>query len=451
LILVVMPKNNNSIVLYACALALAAGSVELCVAQDSDTQRQLRELRQQNQALQEQLRQQQLQIESLTRKVTEIQNADSHSYDALNSQPSEDNKGGQVQPTGPLNLGKINISGEGGVAFFETGKDGMSPHGEFRVDEARLFVEAPVWGNFYFFSELNLITREASDLSLQLGELYLDVENVSQLWNRDRMLNLRFGRMYTPFGEEYQVRYAIDNPLISHSLSDIWGVDEGIELYGKLGNFTYAVAVQNGGPSGGRDFSSDKSVAGRIGFDPTSWLHLSASAMRTGDMKPPGDYWSELWFGNGWFMPIGSGRTTEFHANLVEGDIELRLPHGHLKAFGGYARYADNDPVANNGRDIYYYSVEAVQDLLHNLYAGVRFSQILVDKGYPIAGNGSTDEYLFSGEFAEEIWRLSLGLGYRWKQNLLTKIEYSFEHGKLVNGEQRNHEDLFAIEAAFKF
>ena len=51
----------------------------------------------------------------------------------------------------------------------------------------------------------------------------------------------------------------------------------------------------------------------------------------------------------------------------------------------------------------------------------------------------------------EEIWRLSLGLGYRWSQNLLVKAEYSFERGKELGGKKRNHEDLFGIEAAFKF
>src|SRR5207249_4163581 len=120
----------------------------------------------------------------------------------------------------------------------------------------------------YFFGELNLMTRETSDLELKLGELYLDFENVSKLWNRERMLNVRAGRMYIPFGEEYLVRYAIDNPLISHSLSDLWGVDEGLELYGNIGKVSYVVAVQSGGPSGGRDYTADKSVAGRISFDP---------------------------------------------------------------------------------------------------------------------------------------------------------------------------------------
>ena len=300
-------------------------------------------------------------------------------------------------------------------------------------------------------SETTAGSPESPDLDLRLGELYLDVENVSQLWNRDRMVNLRLGRMYIPFGEEYLSRYAIDNPLISHSLPDIWGVDEGIELYGKLGAFSYAVAVQNGGADGVRDYSSDKSVAGRIGFDPTRWLHVSVSGMRTGDLKPPGDYWSELWFANGWFLPFGSVNTTKFHANLLEGDLELRLPHGHLKAFGGYARYDDNDPNANNRRDIYYYSIEGDHELTRKLYAGVRFSHVLADKGFPIGGQGDPDDYVFGGDLTESLWRLSLGLGYRWSQNLVTKIEYSFERGKEVGGDKRNSEDLFAIQAAFKF
>src|ERR1051325_7319091 len=126
--------------------------------------------------------------------------------------------------------------------------------------------------------------------------------------------------------------------------------------------------------------------------------------MRTGQLQPPGDSWSELWFGNGWFIPIGSRQTTKFHANLVEGDVEFRLPHGHINAFGGYARYSDNDPTADNGRDLWYYAVEGVHDLTHKLYAAARFSQTLVDKGYPLAGNGAMGDYFFSGALTKELW-----------------------------------------------
>ena len=66
-------------------------------------------------------------------------------------------------------------------------------------------------------------------------------------------------------------------------------------------------------------------------------------------------------------------------------------------------------------------------------------------------GNGDPDDYIFGGVLTKEIWRLSLGLGYRWNANLLTKAEYSFERGKEIGGARRAHEDLFAVEAAFKF
>ncbi len=296
---------------------------------------------------------------------------------------------------------------------------------------------------------MNLATREDAGLNLRLGEFYLDFENVSKLWGRDHQLNVRVGRMDVPFGEEYQSRDAIDNPLISHSLSDFWGVDEGLELYGSAGKFSYVLAVQNGGAPGGRDFTADKAVVGRVAFDPKRWLHLSVSAMRTGDLDVMNDYWSELWFANDWITPVDSTTTTLLHANLVEGDVAVRLPHGHLKAFGGYIRYGDNDPTANNGRDIYYYSVEAVHDITRQLYAGARFSQIFADQGYPMVGLGDFDAYF--GVLTKELWRLSLGMGWRFSDRLLVKAEYTLERGKELGGAPRKNEDFLGAEAAFKF
>ena len=446
-------KNSTRAALCAFTVAAIIFAGREARADDSaETRQQLRQLQQQNQALQEQLQQQQKLIESLSHKVTDIQESSAQRTRELEHLESEMKETGPApKSSGAPGFGKVNLSGEGGVAFFNTGSEGLYPHTTFRVDEAKLFVEAPIWDEVYFYGELDLMTREAQDLSLQLGELYLDFENVSRLWNCDRQLNVRAGRMYIPFGEEYLNRFAIDNPLVSHSLSDFWGVAEGIELYGSLGKFSYVLAVQNGGVSGVQNFDADKAVAARVSFDPAPWLHLSVSGMRTGDLDAKNDAWSKLWFASGWFLPSGSTNATKFHADLVEGDLSLRLPHGHFKAFGGYAHYDDNDPLAGNGRDIYYYSLEGVHDLTRKLYAAVRFSQIFADKGMPIGANGQMENYVFSGSLTEEIWRLSLGLGYRWSQNLLVKAEYSFERGKEVGGDKRNHEDLFAIEAAFKF
>jgi hypothetical protein len=440
--------NNFKVVVCACAvIGLTFSSGHLHADDASDTKQQLQQLQEQNRALQEQLRQQQSLIDTLNRKVEDIQQSAARPTPAYTSPNPEE----VAKRSTSFSLAKVSISGEGGVGYFHSGSEGIFPNGEFRVDEAKLFVESPIWNSVYFFTEINLMTRQAFDVNVKLGECYLDFENVSELWHRERMLNVRLGRMDIPFGEEYQSRDAIDNPFISHSLSDLWGVDEGIELYGSVSKVSYVVAVQNGGASGVRDFTPDKSVAGRLSFDPARWLHLSVSGMRTGDLAPPDDYWSELYVANGWIVPIGSSDTTRFHAELVEGDVELRLPRGHLKTFGGYIRSDDNDPNADNHRHLYYYAVEAVHALFGKLYAGARFSQIFADNGYPLAGNGDPNKFLFSGALTQEIWRLSLGLGYRWSQNLLFKADYSFERGRLVSGETRNHEDLFALEAAFKF
>jgi hypothetical protein len=443
-------RHTRASALRACVVALSlCFSAKSPAQDDSETRRQILELQQQNKALQEQLRKQQELIDTLSRKVGDIQEADRrHSKEVEELQAEVKGTTEPVSKPGGFSLGNVTLSGEGGVGYFKSGSQGMFPKGDFRVDEARLFVESPIWKEVYFFGQLDLTTRESPGLTAQLGELYLDFENVSELWDRQRMLNIRAGRMFTPYGEEYQNRYAIDNPLISHSLSDLWGVDEGIELYGTIGKFSYAAAVQNGGASY-RDFTSDKSVAGRLGYDPTPWLHLSVSGMRTGDLAR-GDMWSEMWFGGGWFVPFGSSNVTSFHANLVEGDVEFKLPLGHLKAFGGYIHYDDNDQPSNNRRDVYYYSIEGVHTLIGKLYATVRFSQILAPNGFPIVGNAAMGHYGFAA-VTDELWRLSLGLGYQFSKNLVLKTEYSFERGTQVNGQKRDEEDFFGIEVAFKF
>lgn len=397
-----------------------------------------------------QMQQQQSIIAVLTNEVAEIRRSNAERDHSLNKLAEDFQNDSAPAPGKESAFGKVRISGEGGVGFFETGSDGAYPNAEFRVDEAKLFVDASVWGDVYAFAEINLAQRENDNVKLELGEAYVDFENVSQLWHHDGQLSIRIGRVDIPFGEEYLTRDAVDNPLISHSLADFWGVDEGVKVYGALGKFSYVAAVLNGGVSDTADFHADKSVVARVSYDPCSRLHLSVSAMRTGDLDAANDFMSAIWFGNGWFRSIGSTNTTKFHADVVQGDLAWRLPHGHISAFGGCVFYDDNDPSANNHRNVYYYSVEAIHDLIGKFYAGARFSQIFAKNGFPIVGNSRMGDYLF-GPLTDEIWRLSLGLGYRWNRHLVLKTEYTLEQGKVVGGEKRNHEDMFATEVVFGF
>jgi hypothetical protein len=426
-----------------CSAALVLTGAADVRAADTNLEQEVRELRAENAILKKQVQQQGGRLDRLAQKVGELET----NGVARGNEAAENS---DVPTQSGMNFGKVNLSGEGGVAFFNTGSEGFAPHSDFRVDEARLFVEAPVWNEVYFYGDVDLATRENNNLNVQLGELYLDFQDVSQLWGRDNQFNVRAGRMNVPFGEEYLTRNVIDDPLISRSVSDLWGFDPGIEIYGSLGKFSYVVAIQNGsGANGVQDFDGDKSVVAKICFDPNRHWHFSVSGMRTGDVNAQSDFTTAEWFGSGFFQSLGSPATTTFHANLAEGDVTARWPSGHVSAFGGYARYGDNDPAADNSRDIFYYSIEGVQRLPHQFYAAARFSEILSDKGVPAVGYGNSSDYF--SDLAKELWRLSFGIGYRFSDRLVVKTEYSLERGKELDGESRDHEDFFGTEAAFKF
>jgi len=352
---------------------------------------------------------------------------------------------------------RIHIGGEAGAGFFHTGYEGQFPNDEFRLDEAKLFVEAQVMKDVYVFGELNLMTREEGDENVSIGEFYIEFENVSKLWNRENILNIRAGRLDIPFGEEYLTRDVIDNPLITHSLSDIWGVDEGVELYGSSGQFEYTFAIQNGGDPALHDYNSDKAIVGRFTYRPSKSFHALFSAMRTGKLDAAQDQFSAMWFGNGLLRLLGSSSTaTTFQGNVFEGDGHVQWNGGHIHLAAGHLEYQDDDSAAYNTRKIHYYQIEAVQNLKQRRqnvwYAAARFGRIDADPEFPIVGMGDYHTYLF--DYATEtkfLWRFSLGTGYRIGRNLLLKMEYSFERGEQANGVKRDQEDFFGVVVAAKF
>ena len=348
---------------------------------------------------------------------------------------------------------QIRVSGEAGMAFFNSGKEGNFPNSEFRADEAKVFIEAPIWKNVYFFGGLDLVTREANDEYFHVGELYVDVENLLSA-GRTQTLSLRAGRFNLPFGEEYQVRNVVDNPLISHSLPDIWGIDEGVQVYGTLGRVRYNLAVQNGGHKTLHDYNSDKAVTMRLAFDPTSYLHLSASALRTGKLDAANDALSEVWFANAFFRPLGPTATTRtFSAELFELDAIGHWKSGQLKAMAGWGNFDDDNTAADDARHLNFYSIEAFQQLAGDLSGAVRFSGIRAPKGYPLAGQGNVGKYFYNpyAPLATSLQRLSVGLNYRFAPPLVWKVEYSRETGNHLNGSKRSDTDIISTLLGIRF
>jgi uncharacterized coiled-coil protein SlyX len=345
------------------------------------------------------------------------------------------------------------LTGEAGVAFFSGQSDNAFPNSEFRVDEAKLFLEAEIARGVYLFTGLDLIVRETADEFFRLGELYVEFEGLSAPWaGRDGSFTLRAGRLALAFGEEYQRRGVMRNPLITHSLADIWGIDEGIEIFGRAGPVDYVLAVQNGGHPQLRDYDPDKSVVLRIGGDPARWLRISASLMRTGDLDAEDDGFSEAWYGNGFFRSIGAPETTTvFGAELAQIDFTAKWRGGRLRGDYGRVWYDDDDTSADNRRRLEHWQLEVVQNLTTDLYTAVRYSRIDTDRGYPLVGLSRFGKYLFAAPPTRDLWRIGLGLGYRFKSNLLLKAEYTIENGSLVTGAPRDDADLISAEAGMKF
>ena len=434
-------------------LALVGATLLACMTRaDESVEAQLRALAEQNRQLQAQVQEQQRAIEQLRGELGAMRGAgEKQARDLQGLQERvEDREAAKAPATSREH--EIRVSGQAGIALFKTGSDGQFPGSEFRLDDAKIFLEAPVMKNLYVFAGLELQTREAGDENTYVGEFYLDFENVSGAWGRDRLLNVRAGRFNIPFGEEYQVRGPVDNPLISHSVADAWGFDEGVEIYGELDRFTYVLAVQNGGNPALRDFNADKSVAARVGYDPARWLHLSASGMRTGDLDVKNDVFSALWFGNGFFKALGApATTTTFSADLAELDAAARWKGGALKAAAGWVKFDDNDTARSNARRLRYSSLEGVQELADGFFAAARWSEVRAPRGYPLVGWGDFATFVFARPPTTRLERLSLGLGYRLSRPVVLKFEYALESGRLTNGAARNHENLLSTEIAMRF
>ena len=139
--------RHLAVLLVAAVLALSPSSA---TAAEADVQKQIDELRKQNETLQQQLRRQQEMIEKLNGRLSDVQAQSAKSDSSPN--PESSAKG--------FSFGKVQLSGEAGMGIFHTGSKGQFPNAEFRIDEAKLWLEAPVWEDVYFFAELDLTTRE---------------------------------------------------------------------------------------------------------------------------------------------------------------------------------------------------------------------------------------------------------------------------------------------------
>lgn len=428
-----------AVAVLAAAPAGAAGEVEQLAAENST-------LRQRVAALEVHLASLQRQVDSLVGKVADSRS----SVGPPLPTPAPAARERALPDVRPSDLAKrVIISGEVGAVYIDGEDENAFSTAEFRVDDAKVYLDAEVTRGVYAFAEFDVTTRE-NDEEFRMGEVYLELDDIGTPLGLGRRLTLRLGRLDVPFGEEYLARGMVTNPLISHSLADFWGVDEGIEVFGRAAGWDFVAAIQNGSHDSLADFTSSKSATVRIGRD-FERLHLGFSAMRTGDIDPVEERLSELWWGGAFVRSIGNpATTTAFGAELWQAEGAYRWTSGHVLAAGGELFYNDNDTSRSNSRTMQFGMVEGVQ-ALGDFFGAARYSHIDTGGGYPIAGHAAWGKYFFGPFQTAEAWRLSLGLGYRFTEDLVFKFEYSLERGTLSNGADRTGMDQIATQAAVRF
>jgi hypothetical protein len=428
----------------------AAGAADL-----DSLEAELRALRGQNAALKQQVDRQQAMIDELGRRYAELRGAkpaaggmEPRLVAPVAAAPKPSTETPVPPPAAPPNkIGKLHLSGEGAVAYFGGQKNALFARDVFRLDEMKVFMEAALGGNSYLFSEIDVFNRDSNSGAWRTGELYLELEGVSRLWGREGQMTLRLGRVDIPFAEEYAQRDAVDNPLISHSVADFWGVDEGLEAFGSVGALQYVLAVQNGSNNAAFDFTPSKAATLRVGFEPVPGLHVSLSGLRTGRIAQTGDVRAEFWFGNDWIRRRTGSLAANFWADGIGADVRRTFRSGHIAVSAGRIRYRDDDPSKRFSTSADYASAEGVAKVSRQLHFGARFSLVDSERGFNLPGDGQSP----SPRLTEYLWRLSLGGGYQLTPQLLLKGEYSLNRGRWLGGSLRESEDQVATEAVFKF
>ena len=362
-------------------------------------------------------------------------------------------------------LSRVRASGNADFGF--EGGERHAPVGEggFAVQNARLFVDvdlesgergAPSFlGSPSLYFEWDFIRD--SGLRNRPGSLYLRLDRLAQ----QRWLNLKLGRMPIPFGEEY-LRFSEgrpDNPFMTFSAAAPYQWDEGVMLFGSFGDarVSYQLAAMDGDDAMAVNTDSAPAWAGKLSFDPRSWLHVSLSGIHTGSLGSDDlAARSSLEFGDSHVVPLGAiGGVQAFQDGAAiapdpvrrldglaawEGDVILSWPElGRLwLSYGGAS--VDGAGASSYDRDFRYGLAELVFELarlspaLERAYLGGRYSAIGTfdrDEGYAFAAENGGDDLGFNTRAARVA---QLVFGYRVRERLTFKLEYSRYDFDLVRG-----------------
>jgi hypothetical protein len=383
---------------------------------------------------------------------------------------------GLVEPL-PDWMQRIRIGGSGAVRYMDgEARSHLETKGGFMVYQVGITVDADINDNLSFWYDTGVL-REGRTAAFN-EQIY---GRYDRILGSD-MLNVKVGRTFMPFGEEYLRWNNIDNPLNSYTVSFPWAVDEGMLLFGDFlsdSKLSYAAAVQNGNAGQNFDDNSKKTVSFKLSSTPTPWLYVSASYLnlgKQGDQVTRSTGTAEFWLSGFHIAPLGatsaaSGPSPSAVVNGQAGEGNVKLTFDSARIWLNYGYMFVNDGGGDRfDRIIRYYTGEVLGYIPKTEQKGYlvgRYSAIGTfnpDLGYRFAGTEfavpafRTSPYSGFNNDQRDLYRYSLGAGWRLDKNAVLKLEHSWEGTHLIeraktatNLNLLDKRNFFIAELALRF
>ncbi|MEX2208698.1 MAG: hypothetical protein WEF50_20985 [Myxococcota bacterium] len=383
---------------------------------------------------------------------------------------------------------RVRLSGSAELDYLQgQGADyGLYDEGSTQIYDARVFIDAnlgsdarigesTVYRDAGFTFEWNLV--RLGSVRNEVGDLYVDLRGVG---GRD-WLNLEAGRFQIPFGENY-LRFGRGrkaDPFVALSAAPPWFWDEGVKLWGKSSNgrFGYIASVTDGEGGINIENNSSKQVTLKLSWDPSEWLHLSASALRTGKLGSDDEpAVASVWLGEAYPKSFGlsssavnydhgvalaDGPNELSNITVIGADAVVNLPAARIWLSAGSAAIDSTGPGVYN-RDLLYWLAEVVFQLrtitsaLDPMYLAVRANGLGTydkDEGYLL-----DFRYRDVGYNMRALDAYAVALGLPLGNHIVLKAQYAIQNMDLVRGitdqdirDAANDADFFGMEIGVHF
>jgi hypothetical protein len=424
-------------------------------------------------------------IHRLEQRVEQLETREEDERVQAESQPVAREAEPEAYETGGSWADRVRLSGSANMGFYGGERHAVIPQDSFQIWDARLFVDAelgrdvsvgevPIARDIGFLFEWDLV--RLGSLQNRVGELYTDFQGLGgQEW-----ANVQVGRFQIPVGENY-LRFSQgykDNPFISNTVGGPWYWDEGLRIYGREGKFGWVASLSDGQTQFNFDPNHEKQVTLKLLADPTPWLHVSASGLRSGPMGSSSSAaMGALWLGESWARAFGAGTTVANYVGgaavadgpnrlkdswLAGGDVILHFPDLLRVWLGGGWYGIDSSGASFYDRNLYYWIAEAVLEgaaaapVLAPFYFGARADGLgtyNTDEGYLLDSRQSAT----LGYNAKFLQAYSMVLGWRMTDGVTLRAEYSFRDIGVVDGvtdyirEHARDQNVYGIEIGVDF